>query len=238
MGGVAGTRDVFSTADDLAIFCQMILNGGEYEEDARSGALHCRANAERSLAADLSQMRGIGWDVNTSFSSTEEISSSRNIRAHRLYWNKHLDRPGNGIVRYPADKSRASGRQGRRHEASLVCCFHRRGRDNQSAISAALFDLAAPHTVESPRAPITRSSPSGPLHPVLAGIDVLVRDGSSNLEGRRIGLITNHTGRDRLGRSTIDLLAGAKNLKVVALFRLEHGLRGASKTAIVGDSRG
>ena len=49
-------------------------------------------------------------------------------------------------------------------------------------------------------------------------------------------MITNHTGRDRLGRSTIDLLAGAKNLKVVALFSPEHGLRGI-EDAIVGDSR-
>src|SRR5919112_2400294 len=31
MGGVAGHAGLFSTADDLAIFCQMILNGGEYK---------------------------------------------------------------------------------------------------------------------------------------------------------------------------------------------------------------
>src|SRR5205814_9412720 len=30
MGGVAGHAGLFSTADDLAIYCQMILNGGEY----------------------------------------------------------------------------------------------------------------------------------------------------------------------------------------------------------------
>jgi len=65
---------------------------------------------------------------------------------------------------------------------------------------------------------------------------VLVRDGFRQLEGRRIGLITNHTGRDRQGRSTIDLLAGAKNLRMVALFSPEHGLRGIEDAA-VGDSR-
>jgi uncharacterized protein YbbC (DUF1343 family) len=61
---------------------------------------------------------------------------------------------------------------------------------------------------------------------VLTGIDVLERDGFKQLEGRRVGLITNHTGRNRAGRSTIDVFAAAKNLKLVALFSPEHGLRG------------
>jgi uncharacterized protein YbbC (DUF1343 family) len=87
--------------------------------------------------------------------------------------------------------------------------------------------LSSPPTyVDAPRAVITRGVPSGPLHPVLTGIDVLQSDGFKQLEGRRIGLITNHTGRDRAGRSTIDVLASAKNLKLVALFSPEHGLRG------------
>src|SRR4029434_6385921 len=83
-----------------------------------------------------------------------------------------------------------------------------------------------PVYVDAPRAAVTRGVPTGPLHPVLTGIDVLQRDGLKRLEGRRIGLITNHTGRDLAGRSTIDVLAAAKNLKLVALFSPEHGLRG------------
>src|SRR5262249_51743364 len=67
-------------------------------------------------------------------------------------------------------------------------------------------------------------------------IDVLERDGFKQLEGRRVGLITNHTGRDGKGRSTIDVLAAAKNLKLVALFSPEHGLRGIEDTH-VGDTR-
>jgi len=93
-----------------------------------------------------------------------------------------------------------------------------------------------PTYVDAPRAVITRGVPPGPLHPVLTGIDVLERDGFKQLEGRRIGLITNHTGRDRDGRSTVDVLAAAKNLKLVALFSPEHGLRGFEDTN-VGDSR-
>jgi len=69
----------------------------------------------------------------------------------------------------------------------------------------------------------TADEPDG----VLCGIDVLVRDGFKQLEGRRLGLITNHTGLDRFGRSTIELLHAAPNVDLVALFSPEHGLSGA-----------
>jgi uncharacterized protein YbbC (DUF1343 family) len=61
---------------------------------------------------------------------------------------------------------------------------------------------------------------------VLCGIDVLARDGFQQLEGRKVGLITNHTGLDRFGRSTIELLHSAANVKLAALFSPEHGLKG------------
>ena len=62
---------------------------------------------------------------------------------------------------------------------------------------------------------------------MLTGIDVLVRDNFAPLKGRRVGLVTNHTGIDRQGRTTIDLLHKADGVKLVALFSPEHGIRGA-----------
>jgi uncharacterized protein YbbC (DUF1343 family) len=62
---------------------------------------------------------------------------------------------------------------------------------------------------------------------VLTGIDVLVRDGFKQLDGRRVGLITNQTGVDRFGKSTIELVKSAPNVTLVALFSPEHGLKGA-----------
>ncbi len=53
MNGVAGHAGLFSTADDLAIYCQMILNGGQY----------------RGLVSEGGWTRGLGWDINTSFST-------------------------------------------------------------------------------------------------------------------------------------------------------------------------
>jgi uncharacterized protein YbbC (DUF1343 family) len=63
---------------------------------------------------------------------------------------------------------------------------------------------------------------------VLTGIDVLEAQKFAPLAGKRIGLITNQTGVDRNRRSTIDLLAHAPGLKLVALFSPEHGIRGAA----------
>jgi len=60
----------------------------------------------------------------------------------------------------------------------------------------------------------------------LTGIDVLEAQKFAPLAGKRVGLITNQTGIDRNGRSTIDLLAHAPGVKLVALFSPEHGIRG------------
>jgi uncharacterized protein YbbC (DUF1343 family) len=60
----------------------------------------------------------------------------------------------------------------------------------------------------------------------LTGIDVLRADGFKLLKGKRAGLITNHTGRARTGEATIDLIAAAKDVTLVALFSPEHGIRG------------
>src|SRR6185503_8081800 len=68
MGGVAGHAGLFSTADDLAVFCQMILNKGEFN----GVRILAPYSVERMVSAQslpTSQMRGIGWDINTSFSS-------------------------------------------------------------------------------------------------------------------------------------------------------------------------
>ncbi len=65
-----------------------------------------------------------------------------------------------------------------------------------------------------------------PMDVVLSGIDVLARDGFRPLQGRKVGLITNHTGIDRHGRSTIELLKNAPGVELKVLFSPEHGLKG------------
>ena len=64
---------------------------------------------------------------------------------------------------------------------------------------------------------------------VIPGIEVLLSDSLNLLRGKRVGLLTNHSGRDRNGTSTIDLLRRAPGVQLVALFAAEHGIRGAEK---------
>ena len=73
------------------------------------------------------------------------------------------------------------------------------------------------------------NSAAGSSANVTPGITVLLRDSLQLIRGKRVGLITNHTGRDAAGVSSIDLLAHAPGVKLVALFGPEHGLRGIAQ---------
>jgi uncharacterized protein YbbC (DUF1343 family) len=64
---------------------------------------------------------------------------------------------------------------------------------------------------------------------VVPGIEVLLTDSMHLIRGKRVGLLTNHSGRDRQGRSTIDLLFKAPGVRLTALFGAEHGIRGIAK---------
>ena len=68
-----------------------------------------------------------------------------------------------------------------------------------------------------------------PAGNVVPGIEVLLKDSLHLIRGKRVGLLTNHSGRDRKGTSTIDLLFRAPGVKLTALFGPEHGLRGVAK---------
>lgn len=67
---------------------------------------------------------------------------------------------------------------------------------------------------------------------VLPGVEVLLRDSLHLLQGKRVGLLTNPSGRDRAGHSTIDLLYHAPGVRLTALFGPEHGLRGVAQAGV------
>lgn len=68
----------------------------------------------------------------------------------------------------------------------------------------------------------------GAVAAVIPGIEVFLRDVPAALRGKRVGLITNHTGIDRIRRTDIDLIAQSNQLKLVALLAPEHGIRGTT----------
>jgi len=61
---------------------------------------------------------------------------------------------------------------------------------------------------------------------VQTGLDVLEAEKFAPLRGKHIGLITNHTGLDSQGRSTVDVLSHGAGFQLIALFSPEHGLAG------------
>lgn len=75
---------------------------------------------------------------------------------------------------------------------------------------------------------------------VRTGLDVLLSDSIHVLRGKRVGLITNHTGRDALGRRNVDLIHKAPGVRLVALYGPEHGfagvVRGGDKVGFASDS--
>ena len=70
---------------------------------------------------------------------------------------------------------------------------------------------------------------------VKPGVEVLRDGGFKELQGKRVGLVTNPSGIDNSLKSTVDILNEAPGVKLVALFGPEHGVRG---NAHAGDAVG
>ena len=86
---------------------------------------------------------------------------------------------------------------------------------------------AEPDRVGSARPAAAEQTPAPAM--VRPGIDVLIDDSLHLVQGRRVGLITNHTGLDRTGRSSVDRLAEHPDVELVALFSPEHGIEGRAE---------
>jgi uncharacterized protein YbbC (DUF1343 family) len=67
---------------------------------------------------------------------------------------------------------------------------------------------------------------------VKTGIDVLLTDRLALVQGKRIGLVTNHSGVDSQLRRNIDMLRAAKAVQLVALFSPEHGIAGQAQAGV------
>ncbi|MGD9642171.1 MAG: exo-beta-N-acetylmuramidase NamZ domain-containing protein [Elusimicrobiales bacterium] len=70
----------------------------------------------------------------------------------------------------------------------------------------------------------------------LSGLDVLQRDGFAQLQGKRVGLITNHTSVNRAGANAVDVLHAAPGVRLAAIFSPEHGFRGTEEGGVYIES--
>jgi uncharacterized protein YbbC (DUF1343 family) len=91
---------------------------------------------------------------------------------------------------------------------------------------AALITAAGPFTRCAFAAQNHKGSARSQVGRVHVGLDVLEAEKFAPLRGKHVGLITNHTGLDYQGRTTIELLAHAPGVQLVALFSPEHGIAG------------
>ncbi|HTE20043.1 MAG TPA: DUF1343 domain-containing protein, partial [Armatimonadota bacterium] len=82
-----------------------------------------------------------------------------------------------------------------------------------------------------------RTSP-GAAGAVRPGIETFLADLPPAVRGKRVGLITNHSGIDRARTPDIDLIARHPELRLVALLAPEHGIRGTAEAGVrIDDDR-
>jgi uncharacterized protein YbbC (DUF1343 family) len=101
--------------------------------------------------------------------------------------------------------------------------------------AAAIVDAPVHRTVRVELAPPSPTAGQKTRPVVLCGVDVLVEHRFAPLSGKRIGLVTNHTGRTRDGQTTIDVLHHAPGVRLVKLFSPEHGIRGEVDATVADD---
>jgi uncharacterized protein YbbC (DUF1343 family)/CubicO group peptidase (beta-lactamase class C family) len=219
MGGVAGHAGLFSTAADVARYARMLLNGGELDGVRLFKPETVKLMTSVQTPDNISGRRGLGWDIGSGYSGPRG-------KIFPLGSYGHTGWTGTSLWIDPFSKTFVIFLSNRNHPTEA---------GNVGALRAQLGTLAAEAVTDFDFANVPGALPER-RGPVLNGIDVLVKHHFAPLQGKRVGLITNHTGHDRERNPTIDLLRHAPGVTLVKLFSPEHGIRGALDEN-VSDSR-
>jgi uncharacterized protein YbbC (DUF1343 family)/CubicO group peptidase (beta-lactamase class C family) len=219
LGGVAGHAGLFASADDLAVYAQTLLDGGLAPNGRRLMApLTVRTMFDAGMTP-AGQRRGLGWDVETSYSSPRgELFGPGSLG--------HTGFTGTSLWIDPETQTFIILLTSRLHPGGDKPSPGSLRSEVATLAAAAIVDAAVipePRRTTAPAPIPTRRA----LAQVKCGIDVLIDEGFAPIRDQRVGLVTNHTGRARDGRSTIDVLFKAPGVKLVRLFSPEHGIRGA-----------
>jgi uncharacterized protein YbbC (DUF1343 family)/CubicO group peptidase (beta-lactamase class C family) len=232
MGGVAGHAGLFSTADDLAKFAQMMLDRGQANGGVR---LFSPATIEKFTSpaspADQPILRGLGWDIDSPYSSNRGELFPIGSYGHTGF-------TGTSLWIDPTSRT---------YVILLTNVVHpHRGKSLSSLRSRVATIVAASYGIVTPGVTLTGYSETitgpgvhrdvEPKADVRTGLDVLSAQNFAPLRGKRIGLITNHTGLSHDGKRNIDLMLNA-GVNVVRLFSPEHGLSGLEDQSNVANSK-
>ncbi|XWK75750.1 sodium/solute symporter [Tunturiibacter lichenicola] len=240
MGGVAGHAGVFSTAGDVALFAQGLLDRlagrpsnfpleqstlklmtqPEQPSTAVAGATVFTADGKTTTGVAT---RGFGWDINSAFSRPRgEVFPIGSFG--------HTGFTGTSLWMDPSSDT---------FVVLLSNAIHPRGAPPISVVRGQVASAAARalRLPERPRSDVTASK-------TLTGIDVLeashfealAQAAKRHNNHLRLGLLTNQTGLDREGKRTIDiLLHSIPEVELKTLFSPEHGLLGVKDTTKIGN---
>lgn len=228
MGGVAGHAGLFSTAADLAIFCRMLLDGGAVGTARVLSPLTVSRMTSPAGPAAEPNVRGLGWDFDSSFSANRGELLPIGSFGHTGF-------TGTSLWIDPATRLFVVFLSNRVHPGGGGDVTPLRAR--VATLAASAITDVPPVVAQSLAWPQAALAPSGvvaaaPMPPVETGIDLLRAQGFAPLKGMKVGLVTNHTGKTRDGVPTIDVLAEAPDVKLTALFSPEHGIRGLADSAV------
>ncbi len=219
MGGVAGNAGVFSTAGDLAIFVQMLLDGGSSRGKQILSSAAVAAMIKPCAVPGNGTRRGLGWDICSPYSRIFNASFPMGSFGHTGY-------TGTSLWIDPKSKT------------FLIILTNRLHPHGQGKVKALRARLSAALAQALPLGRPARAAVGGPAprmaghgssegpDQVRSGLEVLAASGFAPLKGKNIGVITNHTAVDAAKRSILQLLLRTPGVKVRAIFSPEHGLSG------------
>jgi uncharacterized protein YbbC (DUF1343 family)/CubicO group peptidase (beta-lactamase class C family) len=230
MGGIAGHAGLFSTAQDLSRFCQMLLDKGMWQGARIFSPLTVEKFTTPETPPDQPILRGLGWDIDSPYSG--ERGELFPIGSYG-----HTGFTGTSLWLDPRSNT---------YVILLTNSVHPRLRPAITSLRGKVATIvAAAVGVSAPEVSVTgyNETFSGPgLHREIArqgqvktGLDVWEDQGFRALAGKRVGLITNQTGIDREGRRNIDRMVAA-GVRIAALFSPEHGIAGKEDREGIDDT--
>lgn len=230
MGGVAGHAGLFSTADDLGRFCEMMLGKGQLNGIRLFSPFTIEKFTTPQSPPDQPILRGLGWDIDSPFSGNRGELFPIGSYGHTGF-------TGTSIWIDPVTQTYVIVLANSVHPFRRPAITSLRGKIG--TITAAALGVDPPgvaltgynETLAGPgrRREIARNGR------VLTGLDVLAAQTFQPLKGKRIGLITNPTGVDQTGRRNIDVMRTA-GVNIAALFSPEHGFTGAEDHPDIGNT--
>ncbi len=243
MGGVAGHAGVFSTAADLAIFAQALLDGGR---GVLTPATIAKMTAPQQ-PVNGTALRGFGWDIDSPLSTNRGELLPVGGYGHTGF-------TGTSLWIDPATKTYIVLLTNAVHMNALPAKEKGSAVALRSKVATALAAALAldPSDAEKMRvATITGYNEMQSAARKLAvrngtvktGIDVLEETKFAALHPakggtpRSIGLLTNQTGVDSEGRRTIDVLANVPEISLDAIFSPEHGVTGTLDTTDIKNAK-